>query len=77
MERDGRFWLEHNMALATEFWRLRLEDITFIVGVVTLTPTPQLGGMVTVHKREPSAMEFPTAEMVQVRLVKLAVHQNS
>ena len=77
MERDGRFWLEHNMALATEFWRLRLEDITSIVGVVTLTPTPQLGGMVTVHKREPSAMEFPTAEMVQVRLVKLAVHQNS
>ena len=77
MERVGRFWSEHSMALATEFWRLRLEDITSIVGVVTLTLTPQLGGMVIVHKGAPSAMEFPTVEMVQVGLVKLVVHQNS
>ena len=66
MERVGRFWLEHNMALATEFWRLRLEEITSIVGVVTLTPTPQLGGMVIVHKAVLNAMEFLTVETVQV-----------
>ena len=66
MERVGRFWLEHNMALATEFWRLRLEGITFIVGVVTLALTPQLGGMVIVHKAVLNAMEFLTVETVQV-----------
>ena len=74
MERVGKSWLEHSMALAMEFWRLRREDITSIVGVVTLTPTPQLGGMVIVHQLVLNATEFPTVEMVQVRLLKLAVH---
>ena len=59
MEKVGKPWLAHSMALGMEIWQLTLEDPISIAEVVILTLTPQMDGMETVYKEEESAMEFP------------------